>query len=405
MKILQINAVNAIGSTGRTCLEMHDYLSAYGNQCVIAYAKGPSINPLDEYLIGNNINAKLHGLMSRVSGKQGYYSKRDTIKLLDYMEIFAPDIVVLHNLHSNYINLPLLLRYLAQRNIATVAVLHDCWFYTGHCCHYTTIGCNKWQDHCGDCPSLKEYNVSWFFDTSTKMLEDKKNLFSAIPRLAVVGVSDWLTDEAKKSLVFRNTRVIQRIYNWIDTETFAPCDTAELRETMGLIGRNIILCVASNKYKKKGLYVILKLAEQLHENEKILLVGNIPKKIKMPGNVVLISQTHNAKELASYYAMADVFVQPSLEETFGKVTAEALSCGTPVVCFDSTANPELVGEGCGLVVPARDIDAMTIAVQTVLAQGKSKYSLTCRDYALEHFSEECNLRQFLDLFKNICEYQ
>lgn len=404
MRILQINAVLKIASTGRTTSEMADFLRREGHTCAVAYSVGPSDHPEFEYQIGSKMDTKLHGLLSRVSGKQGYFSKAATCKLLSFTDEFAPDVVVLSNLHANYIHLPMLLGYLAEKDIATVAVLHDCWFYTGKCCHYTVAGCYKWQERCGDCPALKKYNTSWFFDKTAKMLADKKTLFGAIPRLGVVGVSDWLTGEAQKAPVFQNTKVIQRIYNWVDTDLFVPQDTTALRGEMGLQNKQVLLCVASGWSKAKGLDAVLRLAERLTKEQILLLVGNVPQEQLTDPQIRHIPATNDTKELAALYSMADVFVQPSLEETFGKVTAEALSCGTPVVCFDSTANPELVGEGCGTVVPVGDVQAMNNAIQLILKQGKAAFSQNCRDYALEHFQKEKNLREYLNLFETLCKY-
>ena len=156
MRILQINAVNAIASTGRNAKELGDFLLTNGHDSIIAYSKGPSIEKDREVIIGNNFDVKFHGLLSRLSGKQGYFSFFSTKKLLMYIDSLAPDVVVLNNLHANYINLPLTLKYLTKKDIATVAVLHDCWFYTGKCCHYTAQGCYKWKESCGDCPQLKK---------------------------------------------------------------------------------------------------------------------------------------------------------------------------------------------------------------------------------------------------------
>lgn len=402
MKVLQINAVNKIASTGRTTSEMADFLRQTGHTCAVAYSVGPSEIPEFEYRIGSDLDAKLHGLLSRVSGKQGYFSKSATRKLLSFTDDFAPDIVVLRNLHANYIHLPMLLNYLAEKDIATVAVLHDCWFFTGKCCHYTVAGCYKWQESCGNCPALRKYNTSWFFDKTPQMLADKKALFGAIPRLAVVGVSDWLTNEAKKAPVFQNAEIIERIYNWVDTEIFAPRETEALRQKLNLQGKKVILCVASGWSKEKGLDSVLQLADRLTEDRRILLVGNLPEGTRLKNNILHIQQTHNVEEMASYYALADVFFQPSLEETFGKVSAEALSCGTPVVCFDLTANPELVGEGCGAVVPTGDIGALTEQVNYILESGKNTYTKTCRDFALQNFSKEKNMLQYMQLFETLC---
>ena len=404
MKILQINAVNVVASTGRTCQEMAVLLREHGHDSITAYSKGISDNAEKEFFIGNSYDIKFHGLLSRISGKQGYFSCLVTKKLLNFTDEYEPDVVVLRNLHANYINLPMLLKYLAKKDIATVVVLHDCWFYTGKCCHYTIQGCYKWQEQCGNCPQLNKYNKSWFFDKTKEMLKDKKELFSAIPRLAVVGVSEWITNEARKAPVFSNAKVFKRIYNWIDTEKFSPKDTEKLREKLGLKDKKVILSVASGWNKEKGIDTVLKIAKDLKEDEKYLLVGNVGN-IDLPENMLHIPTTSSIEELVQYYSLADVFVQPSLEETFGKVTAEALSCGTPVVCFNSTANPELVGEACGAVAEVGNLEDMLLKIRQILSANKQKYSQECRKFAKLSFDKQKNLEEYEALCKKLLNYK
>ena len=400
MKVLQINAVNKIASTGRTCFEMSEYFNASGHTYVVAFSKGPLVNVDREYVIGSSLDVKFHALMSRISGKQAYFSHCATKKLLKFIYNYKADVVVLDNLHGNYINLPMLLKYLAKNDIPTVAVLHDCWFYTGKCCHYTEQGCFKWKETCGNCPQLKKYNKSWFFDRTTKLHKDKIKLFGNIPRLAVVGVSDWVLNEAKQASAFKNAKVFKRIYNWIDTDVFYPRNDDNLRNELGLEDKKVILSVANIWSKEKGLDTAIELASQLKADEQYILVGNVGD-VKLPQNIIHISATNSVEELARYYSLADVFVQPSLEETFGKVSAEALACGTPVVCFDSTANPEIVVEGCGAVVKVGNVDDMFLKIKTILQNGKSTYSEKCRDFAVKNFNKQNKLVEYLNLFYKI----
>lgn len=398
MKILQINAVNGLRSTGRFCVEIADYLNANKHESYIAYSTG--VPNKRGYRIGTPIDVKIHGLLSHIFGMQAYYSRSSTKMLLKYMEELKPDVVHLHNLHSNYINLELLLKYLAKKDIATVITLHDCWFYTGKCTHYTIDNCFKWINECGNCPRLKKDNKSWFFDQTTKMHRDKKQWFSKIHRLAVVGVSDWITTEASKSFL-SSAKVITRIYNWVDLDVFRPVNVERLRKKLCLDSEFVILGVASEWSVDKGLDKFIELASSLPDDMIIILIGNLDNKVTLPYRLIHIKETHDLTELVGYYSIADVFLNFSREESFGKVTAEALACGTPVITNSLTANPELVGQGCGYIID--DFDCILDKINQIKRNGKDYYSKACVEFAWKHFDSTDRINDYLALYSKIIE--
>ncbi len=401
MKVLQINAVSVISSTGRICSELSDYLNNNGHEGYIAYSAG--IPYSKGYRIGSRLDTKLHGLYSRVFGTQAYFSKNATRKLLTYISDLQPDVVHLHNLHSNYINLKMLLNYLAKKDIPTVITLHDCWFYTGKCTHYTMDNCYKWQTICGECPRLKKDNPSWVLDRTAQMHQDKKSWLSAIPRLAVVGVSDWITDEARKSFL-SSAKVLTRIYNWIDLDVFKPVDGTAVRQKLGITDKYVILGVASGWSNRKGLDKFIELSDIIPPEMKIVLVGGLSSNIKLPDNIIHIPETHNVSELAEYYSMADVYVHLSPEETFGKVIAEALSCGTPAIVFNSTACPEIVGDECGIILNEYHASAILKAILTIRENGKSFYSTNAVNRVRQKFNATLIIEEFTALYKQMINH-
>lgn len=76
-------------------------------------------------------------------------------------------------------------------------------------------------------------------------------------------------------------------------------------------------------------------------------------------------RTANQAELAQWYSTADVFVNPTYEETFGLTTVEAQACGTPVVVYETDGCPETVAPGNGRLVPQGDMQALENAVRDV----------------------------------------
>ncbi len=398
MRVLQINAVNGIGSTGRTCVEFTQSVKLSGNECFTAYSLGAQTE--NSKCVSPVWECKYHAFMSRLTGLQGYFSAVSTRNIIKLIKDFDPDIVHLRNLHANYVNLKPLLKYLAKNDIPTVITLHDCWFFTGKCMHYTQTGCYKWQTGCNNCPKLKTDNVSWFFDRTEKIWNDKRALLTAIPRLGVIGVSDWITNESKQSFL-KDAKVIERVYNWIDTEKFKPSGADEARNKYNLNGKFVILGVASIWGNSKGLNKFIELSERLNEDEIIVIVGGLPADFNLPKNIIHIPATDSVDELVSLYSSADVFLQLSKEETFGKVTVEALACGTPVITNDCTANPELVNPDCGIITDTDDTGLLLNAVGDVRARGKQSFSKNCRQFVTDNFAKSRLTEQTLDLYKRV----
>lgn len=402
MKILQINAVYGSSSTGRTTMELDNELLNQGYDSIIAVPKATKAKD-NIYIIGNKLDRSLHGLFSRLLGTQAYFSTTSTKKLIGYIENEKPDVIHLRNLHGNYINLPILLKYIAKEDIPTVITLHDCWFFTGKCCYYTADGCDKWQTQCDNCPILQKYNKSWFFDRTKKMFNDKKELLGNIRCLAVVGVSDWIANEGKKSPIFAKARIIKGIYNWINLEAFCPQDTTALREEHNLKNEFIVLCVSHSWSAEKGLYKVIDLAKKM-PHIKFLLIGKMPEGCELPENITSIGVVNSVEKLSAYYSMADVMLNLSVQETFGKTTAEAIATGTPVIGYNSTATPELIGNGCGKLLELdATIDEVATAVEEVKQKGKSAYFNTCVEFAKSNFDKNKLINDYIDLYKEMIE--
>ncbi|MDR2486343.1 MAG: glycosyltransferase [Clostridiales Family XIII bacterium] len=402
MKILQINALNRTGSTGRICFELEHHINGMeGWQCFTAYSEGEA-RP-GNYRIGGRYGKMLHALFSRMTGMVAHFSRWSTKALLRQIDIIEPDIVHLHNLHSNYVHFPMLMRYLATNRIPVALTLHDSWFYTGKCGYYVDVDCDRWRKGCGSCPHLKRYIPSWIFDRTGRMLREKRQLFADIYRLGVVGVSDWVAGEAKQSLL-GEAAILHRIHNWVDTERFRPAGAdavAGLRSKLGIEDRFAILCVASIWIEEKGLGEVLRLAPRLDPGTCVVLVGDLPVSARaLPENVISAGSTDSEDELAVYYSMADVFLTLSRMETFGLVSAEALAGGTPVICYDVTACPEVVEEGCGFTVPVDgDGEAVLQSIRRTKAIGKKHFSEKCRASALRKFQMQARMDDYMLFYK------
>ena len=398
MKVLMISGIYGSRSSGRSMQDLTEHLRAAGHSVYIATPQKHCDDP-NFRRIGNKLDHKAHALLSRVFGKQAYYSRCATGRLLRWVNKIKPDVVHIQVLHGNFIHFNKLIKYLSKKNIPVTFVLDDCWLFTGKCSHYTSAQCYKWRTGCYECPQLQSCNPSWFFDRTKLLWGDKRRAYESLDRYAVVAVSDWLLKEAEQSIM-RDATVMRRIYNSIDMQAFCyrPSD---LRKKLGLENTFVVLGVATLLEESKGLSLFIKLASIMPKNWKIVFVGGLSENVKLPSNILSVGKTESVIELAEYYSMADAFVQMSVEETFGKVTAEALSCGTPAVVFDSTANPELIGEGCGYVVEPRNVEHVLEGLWKIEANGRDSYSKACRAFIEENMDKEKNLGAFVEIYETL----
>ena len=400
MRVLQINTGCGFGSTGRTSVELAQALADGGHECHIAYGQGKSDYP-NSYKIGGRLENHLHNAGSRLFGNQGYYSKAGTRGLIRYAESLCPDVVHLRNLHGNYLNLEILFRYLASRPTPVVWTLHDCWAFTGKCAHYTRVDCQKWQTRCHHCPQVRAYPPSLFWDRSARMYEDKKRWFTSISKMTVVAVSEWLAGEARKSFLAQYP--VRCVYNWVDSATFKPAGGT--RERFGLAAEDFVVLAVSAGWDQDDIKMmdLIALSRMLRGEAKIVLVGRLRGGGRVPEGFVHVPYTADTHELAQLYSMADVYAHLSVEDTFGKVIAEALACGTPAVVYNSTACPEVVGPGCGFVVEPRNLEQYRGAIMRVKRAGKGAFSPACVEFARMQYDLIRNARRYVSIYQELQE--
>jgi glycosyltransferase involved in cell wall biosynthesis len=399
MKIVQINASVGYGdSTGTTTLEMHNYLISRGFESYVFASKiRHSCDSRNIFKIGNRLGTFLHGFMSRVTGLQGYFSFAATHRIIRLMKKIDPDVVVLRVLHNNDLRIKALFTYFASYNVPVILVLHDCWFYTGHCCYYIGYGCSKYLSGCNKCEHMHDWNNSFFFDTAHKCLVDKKKLYDMQETCRVIAVSDWEKRDAEKAYAFIGKK-IQRIYNWMDFEVFYPRNSGKYYLEIKKHNKRIIFSVATSWTKNKGADVLNSVAKEFSDCTVVIVGKIIGKELLKNENVVNFEHVGDSNTMAELYSAADVYINTSRYETFGKTTAEALSCGTPVVIFNNTSGPELVSSERGACVRDGNAPMFIKAISDILEKGKEYYTERCLFFARNNFSLDKNMKEYINLF-------
>lgn len=357
MKIVQINKTCGQGSTGKICVAVSKLLDDKKIENYILYSTGISDNK-NSIKFCNFFLQKTEAIKKRILGNDGFGAIFSTKNLLKALDIIKPDIVHIHNIHSNDVNIEMLFSYLKMNGVKVICTFHDCWLFTGYCSHFIFENCAGYRTSCGNCTNRKK--TSWFFDRSNTLQQRKIALLNSVHPL-IITPSKWLAEIVNETELNKNRVVV--INNGIDLGIFKPRES-DFKNKNGLLGKKIVLGVAFGWSFKKGLDIFVELAGKLPEKYQIILVGTNEKiDIQLPNNVFSIHKTNNQIELAEIYSAADVFFNPTREDTFPTVNMEAIACGTPVVTFNTGGAPETVDKKTGIVVSgnsmAESIKAIT----------------------------------------------
>lgn len=336
MNVLIVNTVLGTGSVGRICLRQAQEMEQQGHTVRLAYGRGQWKDPR-AFRIGSDASVRIHGLLTRLTDRHGFGSLKATEEFLEWAEGFDPELLLLHNLHGYYLHIGALFRWIKSRPGMRVRwTLHDCWAFTGHCAYFDYVDCPRWKTGCHHCPQKTGYPASVALDRSRENYRDKRALFTGVKNMTLVTPSHWLAGLVKDS--FLKEYPVEVRHNTIDTGVFQPTP-GDFRKKWGLEDKKIVLGVAANWEKRKGLEDLLALSRTLGEPFRVVLVG-LDKKVSGP--VIAIPRTESAEELAQIYTAADVFVNPTYEDNYPTVNLEAAACGTPVITYRTGGSVESV---------------------------------------------------------------
>ena len=387
MKIVQINAGYGKNSgVERIVQDLHEALRKSGHDGYVfcANCKDKSNNV---YRIGKRAGQRMHGFLSRITGLQGYFSRFSTASLVRKLKSIRPDVIHLHDLHEDYINLSKLLKYIRKNEIPVVITLHDSWLITGYCCNYMEENCDKWMFRCSACPAIEKGEKHSLFDTSRKCFIDKSEWFSELSSIDVVCSTDWETEEAEESLLCDFAR-FHRIYHWADLKVFSSPKKHHNDHP-------VILAAASGITKQDDLDDIIRIAQK-KDNYEFRIIGHMPQHQPLPANIICTGEIDHVGTLVKEYQNADVFLKLDSDGTFDKALAEVLSCGTKCIAYDYPAMKEIIQEGCGRVVPVGNWQSAAAAIDDLL---KEPWGNACRTFAEMHFDKKARMNDYLDIYK------
>ncbi|MSS35098.1 glycosyltransferase [Clostridium porci] len=245
------------------------------------------------------------------------------------------DVVHLHILHNDVISLLDLPEIMDRDNV--VWTIHDPWAVTGNCIH--PLECRKWRTGCCNCEKLELPGRKMSVDNTSQMWKLKQKIFSRINPYIVVA-SDFMRKYIEESPLTSHWNRIFQIPFGVKEKYFETFSQKECRRRFGISMESFVIGFRMQEGEIKGCRYLLEALENLSDSLPIHLfaVGNqiLPERIRRQ-----YSYTgpvwFKEEDMIDFYRCLDVFVMPSLAESFGMMAIEAMACETAVICFKSTA--------------------------------------------------------------------
>ena len=398
MKNIAIINTGACGSTGKIAKNLYSDLKAKGYNVKFCFGHGTDEGCQDFYVIDKKVERYWHSFMSRVWGKQGTHSYFATRRLIKKLKDQYIDTVILLSLHGNYLNQPLLFKYLSEENILTFYLMIDEYPYVGKCTG--TEGCTKFKQGCGNCKALKLHTPTLFFDWSAELYKMKQTNYDKVPRIAFAG-PEFVINQAKLSPMMKN-RKLYVLDEAINTTIYQPQPTAELKKQLGISEDKIVIVTATSDLPPyKGAEYFDKVAGLLEADDRFIFVriANDRQGLEHRSkNLIIRGYVEELKEMAVYFSMADKFFFPSLQDTMSNTCLEALACGSPLMCFNISGNPYLGNEEVLTLVEPKNVKEAAEKIKETnkkTPEDIQKY----RNYALSRFDSRDYCDRVIDIIK------
>jgi len=409
LNVLHINFTDAVGGSGRAAFRIHRGLKELGVRSHILVGR-KSGDEEDIDLVSRRQFRILDDLSKRFFDNQlslQYVLYPSSFHLARHKWFKEADIVQLYVTHGGYFS-HTALPFLSRRR-PIVWRLSDMWPMTGHCAH--SFDCERWKTGCGECPIISDYPR--LQRDTTHALWRIKNWSYSRSELTFVAPSKWIAGLAEQSPLI-NRFPIHFIPTGVDTETFRPVAREAAREVLGIDPSKRVLLFSAQyiQDRNKGGTVLQEALERLAASgvtELMLLVvggGAHGWDAGSPFEVKRLGYVYAEKMMAAVYSAADVFVLPTLAETFPNGVLESMACGTPPVTFDVGGCPEAVRHlETGYVARYREAGDLAAGIKLLLEDQELRTRLSVRDREVieAEYTMGLQARRFKHLYEEILE--
>ena len=388
------------GSTGKIAKGLQEYLIARGDKVLFCYGRGEKRDDEERYRFCSKLEVDIHYADTRLSGRLNGASKAATWRLIARLRRAAVKEIYIINLHGYILNEKLFLEYLVSDDIHVVYIMADESAFLGNCTY--RLDCEEYRQGCVDCRDIKGLAKLICPNASKNAFATKKDAYSKIKNLSFVA-PEFVIESAKTSPLMQGKRM-EIVDEAIDVRVNTPKDTTALRKDLGIKDEQIVIvCVAPFSYPRKGVKYFVEAAKRLEGDERFVFVQvgyDVKDKSGLPKNYIPIGYVNGQEVLTQYYSLADLFVFPSIQDTMPNACLEALACGSPLLCFNTSGMPYMADETVMTLVEARNVEQMVEVIKTTKKKTQATID-TCRNYALNRFDNQKYFEKLVSIMNSM----
>lgn len=395
MKIVIVNSFDTHGGASIAANRLHRYLleSNVDSTMVVAYK-----SLKDPEILGSNSYFQKLLMVCRTyldSVFIRFYTKRNkqifsvgiigSSSIVDKINKLNPDIVHLHWITAGMISII----DLSKLKGKVVWSLHDMWAFTGGC-HYNNE-CLNYKNECNKCPILGSQRYS---DLSFYNFKLKQKFYP--DSLRFIGLSKWITEEAKHSKLLAKYNIIN-LPNPIDCGLFKPKD---LEKIVLNRKKRILFGAQDNREFRKGFHLLNKAIVNLSTDDFEFCIMGSNNSHADDNRFTYLGVVSKEVDLVEIYCGVDLVVIPSIQENFSNMILESLSCGVPVVAFDIGGNSDMIRHKFNgyLAEPFSTDDLLNGILWCI--DNKNYLNNNSRKFVLDNFDKSKVIKDYLDFYES-----
>lgn len=407
LKILEVNNLDLLGRrfNGYDLLDVINNHSKHSAKQIVTFKSSNNPDVLEFYKSKGSLFRGDLLVDSELDELSIHSQVSFTSNVLKNSDVFKKsDLVHFHLIHNTKLSLPQMVELCREK--PCVMTIHDSWWFTGRCVQ--TQECEKWKDGCVGCERLNSL-FPFTEDNCASLWKQKKKVFEKLD-IDIIVSCQYMKDMLEASPVTSHFKNVHIVPFGIDLDKWKKTDKKEARKKLGVSEDDFVFFFRCED-ERKGVNYIIEAFNMLNTHKKITLLtcGGTGMIDSLSDRYSVIDfGVINEDEVINAMNACDVFLMPSLGESFGLMAIEAMACEVPVVIFDNTSLPSVTyAPECGVLVENKNSKQLMDAIKNLIDNPKEieKRGKLGRKLALEHYDINVYNKKIIDVYEKAYERQ